>query len=171
MSEPVRRALPMDSKEKEELKSNIIKILEKHSLDIESLGQNVNSIRAEIQQFPSLVQNIVIETIKQIQSSSQYQTQTATNAPVSEIPNISSTSKFLSMDKETQANVVAKVLDKVLDKVIGEPKGNFLGLDEEYIQEKIKNSVMGNFELGESLIDAVKAGFKRKTVGKMVSNV
>jgi hypothetical protein len=151
--------------EKEEFKKILVETLQKHALDIESLAQNVESIKTQLSGIPGLVESTVTNTINGIiqnqNSSANMSAPSASVAP-------QSLKGLIASNPEQVGNIIDKVLNRALGQA--EPT-NFLGLDEDYIKEKMKNSIMGNFELGESLIEAVKAGFKRKTVGKMVSNV
>ena len=44
-------------------------------------------------------------------------------------------------------------------------------IDPEYINQKVKNSIMGNFELGEALIDSLKNKVINKALTKTVSQI
>lgn len=44
-------------------------------------------------------------------------------------------------------------------------------IDPEYINQKVKNSIMGNFELGEALIDSLKSKVINKALTKTVSQI
>ena len=44
-------------------------------------------------------------------------------------------------------------------------------IDPEYINTKVKNSIMGNFELGEALIDSLKSKVINKALTKTVSQI
>ena len=44
-------------------------------------------------------------------------------------------------------------------------------IDPEYINQKVKNSIMGNFELGEALIDTLKSKVINKALSKTVSQI
>ena len=44
-------------------------------------------------------------------------------------------------------------------------------IDPEYINQKVKNSIMGNFELGEALIDSLKHKVINKALTKTVSQI
>ena len=44
-------------------------------------------------------------------------------------------------------------------------------IDPDYINQKVKNSIMGNFELGEALIDSLKSKVISKALTKTVSQI
>lgn len=44
-------------------------------------------------------------------------------------------------------------------------------IDPDYINKKVKNSIMGNFELGEALIDSLKSKVINKALTKTVSQI
>lgn len=159
-----------ENKSKEEAKSKILELLEKHELDIESLGQNINQIKLQLDQLPQVIQNAVVNVIQGIQAN-------ALQAPVMEAQQPSSViasqpkSNYAALLQDPQ--IMGSVVEKILGKILGSDAApsNFLGLDEEELKRQMRESVMSNFELGSSLVEAVKSGFKRKTVGKMVQNV
>lgn len=74
-----------------------------------------------------------------------------------------------------------QALSSLLDSDVGKMLVNkFLGnnnqapapqpiISQEYINEKMKNSVMENFELGETILDSVKSQLKKKAVNNIVN--
>src|SRR5207253_3206041 len=64
-----------------------------------------------------------------------------------------------------------KGLEPVINRVwpINNPQQSII--DQDYINEKVKASVMGNFEVGEALIENLKTKIIGKAMGKVVTGI
>jgi len=65
---------------------------------------------------------------------------------------------------------VARTLAEVYKTIKGEPQVAPSIIPQDYINEKIKNSVLGNFEVGEALIDNLKSKLISKAITKTVTD-
>ena len=65
----------------------------------------------------------------------------------------------------------SKLGEKLIDRVFPEQTAAPSFIDASYINEHLKKSVMGNFEVGEALIDSLKDKIVKKAITKSVSQI
>lgn len=156
-----------EQEKKEETKNKILELLEKHELDIESLGQNVNQIKLQLDQLPQVVQNSVLNVIQGIQANSQPQEQ------VRQVEMIQTQGKTNYAQILQDPAILQSVVEKLLNKIFHteQPATDFLGLGEDFFKERLKNKIIADMDLEDTIVENVKATLKSKAVKQISTNV
>lgn len=160
---------PGDAIPKMEAKAAIFKLFEKQSLDIESLNQNIDQLKSEMQQIPQLVQNVVIATIQQLQQAQATPIDTSiTSQSLQQVPiGKPGIGQMLSPE------ILQMGIEKILTKILGsdEQPANILGLDPNFFVERMKNKILADMDLEDTIVESVKNSLKSKSVQQLTKNV
>jgi len=141
--------------EKRNIVIELVKDVGQQREEIDIIKQKIDVIAQHIQALISTVDN-------------QSENRNTLTGQTAQPQNIAATTKGLSLD-----NIEA--LGSVAEKIINIYKGVKGGdvqpaiISQDYINEKMKKSVTDNFELGETILDAVKETLKKKAVKNIVS--
>ena len=65
----------------------------------------------------------------------------------------------------------SKLGEKIIDRLFPEQSVTPNIIDQDYINAKVKKSIMGNFEVGEALIESLKSKIISKAITKSVSQI
>ena len=147
----------LDEKEREKFRHlSIVLGIDKQNEEIDNIKGSINKIAEKITEIANVItaQNEVINNLTQ--GETQQTTTTQTN-DVDQLQKIELLSKLAE----------SELGKAIIKKIIGgdaPPPSNAPLISQEWLNEKMKNSVMENFQLGETILDSVKNSLKKKAV-------
>ena len=139
------------------------------ALGIDKQTEEIDTIKTQITMIAEKITEIAGVISKQ-------------NDTINTMINGSQTTSSTGTDNETGQLEKLELLSKLADSEIGKAViKKFIGGDtpppsatplisQEWLNEKMKNSVMENFQLGETILDSVKNSLKKKAVQNITNN-
>jgi len=143
----------------DEDKSKARQALDKLLLDQRQQREEIDSVKVGMQQLMGKIEEVIQITNKQ----------TIALGGGKELPteNQGNMTNLMGL-KEIMDS---KLGDKLIDRIFPEQTAAPSFIDSNYINEHLKKSVMGNFEVGEALIDSLKSNIVKKAITKSVSEI
>lgn len=148
---------------------------------IRLMEQNRNNAKDELEKIQSLAKVLgidkITERLDELNKNDNYLVGKMTEL-INSINNVSMQEPAAPQGHSeiNKLQLIGQLLDSPLgkalaDKFISPPQIQNQIIDPEYINEKIRSSVMGNFEVGEALIGQLKNKIIGKAITKTVSSI
>jgi len=147
---------------KRSMAEGIIQELGAHRQDIDSLKQGQEQIIIQQNQLAEMM-NQVTQAVNNLAKGGQMSPQNTVGEPGGQLP------KGLNMETLGALGDLAEKAVSAYKNLKGGDAPTQSFIDQNYINEQVKNSVMGNFDIGNALVNNLKSKLINKAVASSVT--